>query len=502
MSSDVAVWAFGSRANWTTRDSSDLDLALEGSYKLKHSTLDALECAFEESDLPYKVDVVDLNRISSNFRRIIEPEMTILTTGLNIQWREVVLGDVLTLQRGFDLPKNKRVPGMYPVVASTKQVGSHEKAKVKGPGVVIGRSGSLGGAQYITTDFWPLNTTLWVKDFKGNERLFCYYLLKSLDLTIFNAGSGVPTLNRNHIYDLPIRLPPFNKQRMISHILGTLDNVIDLNHRMNKTLEAMAYALFKSWFVDFDPVRAKMDGRWVPGESLPGLPRSLYGLFPDTLVDSKLGNIPEGWEVKQFGDVIKIVGGATPSTKIKEYWDGGIHCWATPKDLSTASSPVLLDTKRKITEAGLRKISSGLLPPGTLLLSSRAPVGYLAISEMPVAINQGFIAMQPYNDMPNLFLLFWCQVFHETIINYANGSTFLEISKTSFRSIPLVMPDMAVLAAFKHVIDPAYKRIVANEYESRNLIMQRDALLPNLMSGKIKLRGYEPPVRGATQRSL
>ena len=171
------------------------------------------------------------------------------------------------------------------------------EAKVGGPGVVIGRSGSLGGGQYIKDDFWPLNTTLWVKDFKGNDRHFCYYLLKSLDLAHFNAGSGVPTLNRNHIHPLPVLCPPLPEQRAIAHILGTLDDKIELNRRMNETLEGMARALFKSWFVDFEPVRAKVDGRWRRGQSLPGMPAELYDLFPDGMVDSELGEVPEGWEV-------------------------------------------------------------------------------------------------------------------------------------------------------------------------------------------------------------
>ena len=187
-------------------------------------------------------------------------------------WREVTLGDVLTLQRGFDLPETERVPGSHPVIASTGPVGTHHAAAVQGPGVVIGRSGSLGGGQFINTDFWPLNTTLWVKDFHDNDRRFCYYLLKSLNLVDFNAGSGVPTLNRNHIHPLPVRIPPLPEQRAIAHVLGTLDDKIELNRRMNATLEEMARALFKSWFVDFEPVRAKMEGRWRPGESLPGLP--------------------------------------------------------------------------------------------------------------------------------------------------------------------------------------------------------------------------------------
>jgi Restriction endonuclease S subunits len=162
----------------------------------------------------------------------------------------------------------------------------------------------LGGGQYIVSDFWPLNTTLWVKDFHGNDRRFCYYLLKSLNLAHFNSGSGVPTLNRNHIHPLPVLIPiDLDEQRAIAHILGTLDDKIELNRRMNETLEAMAQALFKSWFVDFDPVRAKMEGRPT------GLPKEIEDLFPDSFEDSELGEIPRGWEVAGLNKIAKFTNG-------------------------------------------------------------------------------------------------------------------------------------------------------------------------------------------------
>ena len=243
-----------------------------------------------------------------------------IDNSLSNGWRKVTLGEVVTLQRGFDLPETERRPGPHPVIASTGPVGTHQTAAVKGPGVVIGRSGSLGGGQFIESDFWPLNTTLWVKDFHENDQRFCYYLLKSLNLAEFNVGSGVPTLNRNHIHPLTVKVPDVPEQQAIAHILGTLDDKIELNRRMNKTLEAMARALFKSWFVDFDPVRAKMEGCWRRGESHPGFPAEHYDLFPDRLVNSALGEIPEGWGVEELKTFGEIITGKTPSTKNPEYY--------------------------------------------------------------------------------------------------------------------------------------------------------------------------------------
>jgi len=249
---------------------------------------------------------------------------------------------------------------------------------------------------------------------------------------------------------------------------------------MNVTLEAMARALFQSWFVDFDPVRAKLDGRQPAG-----LDPATAALFPASFQDSPLGHIPEGWTIDPVGEVVDCVGGGTPSTAEAKYWEGGIHHWTTPKDFSSLQAPILLDTDRKITDAGIARISSGLLPVGTLLLSSRAPVGYLAITAMPVAINQGFIAMKCNQRVSNYFMLNWCQTNMAEIESRATGTTFAEISKQNFRPIPVVLPPKAVIAAFTATVARLYAQITANLRQSRTLAALRDILLPKLLSGEL-----------------
>jgi len=298
----------------------------------------------------------------------------------------------------------------------------------------------------------------------------------------FNAGGSRRAITKGHIESFRLPLPSLCEQRAIAHILGTLDDKIELNRRMNVTLEAMARALFKSWFVDFDPVRAKAEGRD------PGLPTSVADVFPASFEDSELGEIPNGWAVRTIGDLSDVMGGTTPSTKESIYWDGGSHNWATPKDLSSLSVPVLLDTERCITDAGLSQIGSGLLPKGTVLLSSRAPIGYLAVAEIRVAINQGFIAMTPKKGVSNLFLLLWASGAHEEIVSRANGSTFLEISKANFRPISVVAPPAAMMQAFDRHARPLYARMVESERESRTLAALRDTLLPKLISGELRLK--------------
>jgi type I restriction enzyme S subunit len=214
-------------------------------------------------------------------------------------------------------------------------------------------------------------------------------------------------------------------------------------------------------------------------------------LFPDEFEESSLGLIPKGWKVSTIGESVKIVGGSTPSTKNPDYWEGGTIHWTTPKDLSSLSTPVLLNTERKITELGLKQISSGLLPKGTLLLSSRAPIGYLAISEIPVAINQGYIGMICDKGLPNYYILNWTRENIATIIGRANGTTFLEISKSNFRPIELVIPDIKILDVFIKQVERLYQMIVNNLQESHTLATLRDTLLPKLMSGEIRVKEAE-----------
>jgi len=405
------------------------------------------------------------------------------------EWREMGLGDVITLQRGFDLPIQDRKPGSVPIVSSSGISGTHAEARVSAPGVVTGRYGTIGQVFFIQHDFWPLNTTLFVKDFKGNDPRFVFYLLQTIDFHSCSDKSSVPGVNRNDLHRLKVRVPEPSEQRAIAHILGTLDEKIELNRRMNETLEAIARAIFKSWFVDFDPVCVKAEGRQPYG-----MDAETAALFPNSFQDSPIGKIPKGWKVCAVGDVVEVGGGSTPSTKEPAYWDGEIH-WATPKDLSVLHSPVLLDTERKITQAGLEQIGSRVYPAGTLLLSSRAPIGYLAISEIPVAVNQGMIAMVCALNPASHFMLQWTRSNMDAIESRASGTTFQEISKGSFRSIPLTLPTEEVMRAFTETIEPLHRRIVSNVRESGTLVAVRDALLPKLISSEIRVPNTEPFLR-------
>lgn len=397
---------------------------------------------------------------------------------------------------------DNRISGIHHFDASKDKIPSRARRKVR-PGdivysTVIANNNNFGIIKKIPDNFL-VSTAFAVihgKPYIADTPYIYYYITQKNIRNYFHtlaqqSSSVIPALQIRDLEELQIPLPPIEQQQSIIHILETFDNKIHLNQQMNRTLEEISRALFKSWFVDFDPVRAKMDGSWQPDQSLPGLPAELYDLFPDRLLPSKLGEQPEGWDIVTIGDISTIVGGATPSTSQHIFWEDGHHPWVTPKDVSALSTPVLLTTSRKITDAGLECISSGLLPQGTVLMSSRAPIGYLAITEIPLAINQGFIAILPNKNISNLFFLYWCEYNISHIINYANGSTFLEINKRNFRNINLSLPIQPILKIYDEIVRNLYEQMKSNEIENILLVNMRDALLPKLLSGEIRVEDLE-----------
>jgi type I restriction enzyme S subunit len=295
---------------------------------------------------------------------------------------------------------------------------------------------------------------------KVNPR-FLHYLLLSPPIQQWMqdraAGSTVAHLNVEDVYKIDLgELPSLAEQRAIAEVLGALDDKIEAN-RHNVTL--ISDFIAATWLGSF-------------------------------------GVSDAGWPTAPIGDLASVVGGSTPSTKVADFWDGTI-AWATPKDLSLLSSTPLLDTERHITELGLQQISSGLLPVGTVLLSSRAPIGYLAIAEVPLAVNQGFIALVPGDRLSNLYLWQWLRSHLDEVISRANGTTFLEISKTNFRPMQVEVPPEGLMRSWTASAAEQYKLIVAKEQETGGLTQLRDTLLPKLLSGELRVRDVESLVEEA-----
>ncbi|EBP6684617.1 restriction endonuclease subunit S [Salmonella enterica subsp. salamae serovar 47:z:e,n,x,z15] len=363
--------------------------------------------------------------------------------------------------------------------------------------------------------FWVNNHAHIISEKEEGVLDYLEYFFSTLDLDPYITGAVQPKLNKANLDSIEIPFPDKDTRLFINSTLNSLTQKVAINHKLNQTFEQMAQALFKSWFVDFEPVKAKIaaleaggsqeDATFAAMTAISGKDadalavferehpaqyaelKATAELFPSAMQDSEVGEIPGEWTLSEIGAQIDIAGGATPSTKTPDFWDDGDIHWTTPKDLSNVKDKILLHTERKITKAGLGKISSGLLPVNTVLMSSRAPVGYLAIAKIPVAINQGYIAMKCNKELSPEFVLQWCSANMPEIISRASGTTFAEISKKNFNPIPLVKPPLELVKSYTKQVSAIYSLIENTMRENNSLTQLRDTLLPKLLSGEITL---------------
>jgi len=374
------------------------------------------------------------------------------------EWKEFYIEDFAEVLNHMRVPlsstdRNKR-KGNFPYYGASGIIDSVDDYLFDGEHVLVSEDGENLRSRKTPIAFLA-NDKFWVNNhvhiLKGKKdfynKLIVYYFV-NLDLNPFITGAVQPKLNKASLLSIPMFLPEDEgEQRSIASILSSLDDKIDMLHRQNATLEKMAETLFRQWFVE----EAKDD-----------------------------------WEEGTLDNVLSVKGGSTPSTKIAHFWDGDIH-WTSPRDITKLNGIFLFETERKITEEGLKKISSGLLPNGTLLMSSRAPVGVLAFAEVPLAINQGYIAILNDKGFSKEFIYLWLKINMEYVQSHANGSTFLEISKSAFRSLQIVMPPKELRTVFQKNVKPFFDKIRTNTTQVRTLKKMRDTILPKLMSGEVKV---------------
>ena len=335
----------------------------------------------------------------------------------------ISLSDFITLQRGFDLPAALRKDGDVPVIASTGIAGYHNEAKVLGPGVVIGRSGSIGGGQYIVDDFWPLNTTLWVKDFKGNNPRFVYYLLRSIDFSRFNSGAGVPTLNRNHIASL--RVPKFRpvEQEQVASILSAYDDLIENNRRRIQLLEQAARLLYKEWFTP--PYR-------YPGApSLHPSPKGRGGRKSGHEHAKIKDGVPEGWEKKPLGEVAPL------------------------------------------------KYEKALVPGPAIIVGRKGNVGSVYWCE------DDFHPIDTvyYIDRENCSLLLYYSLLHTPFIS--TDVAVPGLNRDFAHSRKILIPEAKIQRIFEETVAPIHRQIHGLHKYDHALAEARDLLLSRLMNGEV-----------------
>lgn len=296
---------------------------------------------------------------------------------------------------------------------------------------------------------------------------FVYYFVTSpwfreIAIKSMVGSSGRQRVQQSVLENLEVTLPPLDEQRRIAGILGSLDDKIELNRRINANLEAQAQALFRSWFVDFEPFR---DGPFV---------------------DSELGKIPQGWKVGTLSEIGDVIGGGTPSKIVSEYYtDNGI-AWITPKDLSTNNCKFTSKGETDISELGYKNSSAKLMPRGSVLFSSRAPIGYISIAKNEICTNQGFKSIVP-KKAGTCFIYYFLRNNTSKIESMASGSTFKEASGGLMKSLEVIIPSNKILTAFEEAIQPLFNMQEHNEDENARLSALRDTLLPKLMAGEIKI---------------
>jgi type I restriction enzyme S subunit len=272
-------------------------------------------------------------------------------------------------------------------------------------------------------------------------------------------------------------------------VLGALDDKMELNHRMNETLEAMARGLFRSWFVDFDPVRTKAEGR-APAR----MDAATAALFPDGLKGSELGEIPRGWEHAPVLDFADLISGGTPKTSVADYWGGRIK-WASAKDVSQCGRFFLLATERTITDAGVENSAAKVLPADCVVVVARgATCGRFTVLAEPMAMNQTCYALHAKASSARWYLRFLAEGLLQRLVVQAHGSVFDTITTSTFDTARLVVPPPSVLAMFEHAVDPFVERIRLSQRESATLAALRDTLLPKLLSGELRVRDAEKAV--------
>ncbi len=421
------------------------------------------------------------------------------------EWKDCSLGDVVELKRGYDLPQKERLPGDVPLVSSSGVTDTHAKAMVKGPGVVTGRYGTLGQVFYVEQDFWPLNTTLYVRDFKGNDPRFISYFLRDVDFLAYSDKAAVPGLNRNHLHQARVRIPTDpTEQRAIAHILGTLDDKIELNRKQNETLEAMARTLFKAWFVDFEPVRAKMEGRWQRGQSLPGLPGHFYDVFPDRLVESELGEIPEGWGISALGDFVEAVKGrsykseelaesTTALVTLKSFSRGGGYRTDGLKSFTGKYK------QEQIIEPGEVVVACTDVTQAAEIIGRAAIVRGTRRFETLVASLDTMIVRPRSERVTRAFLyhLGRSDSFVAHTYSHTTGTTVLHLGREAIPSYQFVVPPRDIVRHFDAVASNALLRIDSLEDDSERLAALRDTLLSKLISGELRIQDAEEFLKGA-----
>lgn len=345
------------------------------------------------------------------------------------------------------------------------------KGKLKRGDIVYTTRGTVGNAGYYNSNVPYENVRInsGMVILRANVKIvdarFLYQILKSEYyrpyFKQYCTGSAQPQLPIKNFSQIYLNVPDIKTQHRIADIVSAYDDLIKNNQRQIKLLEEAAQRLYKEWFVDLR--------------------------FPGHENTKIVDGVPEGWRVASIADICDTVGGGTPSTKIQSYYEKGDILWVTPTDITRNFSLALLDTEKKITPEGLKNSSANMLPAETILMTSRASVGFFGMCKYEVCTNQGFISCIPKRENLQMYLLFNLKSRVEEIRQKAGGSTYLEISKTVFRELKIILPKDEVLAEYQKNVHDIFDEIYCRTEMIKSLVDMRNRLLPKLMSGEVEV---------------
>lgn len=406
-----------------------------------------------------------------------------------MKWIDSTVGEYCPFTYGKSLPKKLRTPGKTPVFGSNGVVDTHTESHVKSHGVIVGRKGSCGAVHISEEPFWPIDTAFFTKKETLSETRFVYYLLSSLGLEGMNSDSAVPGLNRDNAHAVRIKIPERKEDReLIGDFLSLFDQKINANTQMNQTLEKIAQRIFKSWFIDFDPVKANAEG--VPFD---GLSPEIQALFPNEFEESELGMIPKGWSVKSVSDIADVVKGKSyksvelnPSTTalvtLKSFQRGGGYRLDGYKEYTGKykDSQVVNNGDLIVAYTDMTQAADVIGKPA--MISGNDKYERLVIS-----LDVGVIKPKESNLKNFLYYTALTPRFTDHTRSFSSGTTVLHLSKDAIPSFELVCPPSEVLLKFDEVITPFIERISNSIMENANLTRIRDKLLPKLISGKIEI---------------
>lgn len=518
---NLEVWAFGSRAKWNAKAFSDLDLAIITDEPLPLDTSAALSEAFSDSDLPWKVDVVDWASVGDGFKQVIERDKVVLkfqdgvscdVRSTNCERQSHVENGVKTLHLGNCLEalidyrgKTPRKTSFGIPLVTAKVVrsgfiespnefiseGDYRSWMSRGypevGDVVLTTEAPLGEVGQVK--YLPIALAQRVVALRGRsgvlDNKYLLYLMQSREmrekLVARSSGTTVVGIRQSELRKIDVTLPPISRQRIVAHILGTLDDKIELNRKQNETLEAMARTMFRAWFVDFEPVRAKMEGRWKRGQSLPGMPAHLYDLFPDRMVESELGEIPEGWEVRSLDSIANYLNGLA----LQKY----------PPESENEFLPIIKIAQLRSGDThGAGRASARISPEyvvenGDVLFSWSGSLEVEVWSGGRGALNQHLFKVTS-GLFPKWFYYFATRHHLPTFREIAAGkaTTMGHIQRKHLTASKVVIPSMEGVNRIDSVIAPLFEKLTYNAKQSRLLVQLRDSLLPDLVSGDLRVR--------------